>query len=402
MKRLYQSMIERHFVEDELMLFLTGPRQSGKTTTSEMVAKAYQNSLYLNWDEREHRQIILSGSSHIAELAKLNQLSETKLFIIFDELHKYKDWKQFLKGFYDLYKNKAYILVTGSSRLDVFKRGGDSLMGRYFLYRMHPLSVAECLSVSLPDDIIRTPSKIAEDVFNDLYHYGGYPKPFLMSSQSFSNRWQRLRAELLVQEDIRDGTRIQELKQLEVLVEILKNYASQQLNYSILSKWVGVSVDTIVRWMNVLVSFYYCFSIKPWHKNLTRALIKEPKAYLWDWSLVKNDGARFENFIASHLLKAVHFWTDMGYGDFDIYYIRTLDKKEVDFLISKDQKPWFLVEAKLSSKQSLSTNLCRFQQQLKVPYAFQVCYDMPYVNKNCFEGEAPIIVPAKTFLSQLL
>jgi uncharacterized protein len=401
MKRLYYSMIEQHFAEDGLMLFLAGPRQSGKTTTSEMIAESYQSSLYLNWDERDHRQIILAGSSSIAEYGNFHHLSESKFFVIFDELHKYKDWKQFLKGFYDLYKNKTHILVTGSSRLDVFKHGGDSLMGRYFLYRMHPLSVAECITTDLPTNIIRDPSKISDDDFENLYRYGGYPKPFLKSSQTFSNRWQRLRSELLVQEDIRDGTRIQELKQLEVLVEILKNHASQQLNHSGLSKLVGVSIDTIVRWIEVLSSFYYCFLVKPWHKNVTRSLVKEPKIYLWDWSLIKENGAKFENFVASHLLKAVHYWVDMGHGDFDLYYIRTLDKQEVDFLVTKDGRPWFLVEAKYSSNQSLSANLCHFQRQLCVPYAFQVCYDMPYVNKSCFTGEEPIIVPARTFLSQL-
>ncbi len=394
-------MIERHFADDSLMLFLAGPRQSGKTTVGEMVAKTYPNSLYLNWDVREHRQMILAGSNHIAEQARLHDLRETKLFIIFDELHKYKDWKQFLKGFYDLYKNKTHILVTGSSRLDIFKRGGDSLMGRYFLYRMHPLSVAECITTVLPENVIRDPSKLSDDKFKNLYHFGGYPKPYLKSNQAFSNRWQRLRIEQLVKEDIRDGTRIQELKQLDVLVDVLRNYASQQLNYSGLSKLVGVSIDTLVRWIDVLSSFYYCFLIKPWHKNVTRSLVKEPKIYLWDWSLIKDNGAKFENFVASHLLKAVHFWVDMGYGDFDLNYIRTLDKREVDFLVTRDGEPWFLVEAKYSANQSLSANLRRFQEQLNVPYAFQVCYDMPYVNKNCFEGEEPLIVPAKTFLSQL-
>lgn len=401
MKRLYQNIITQHFAEDNMMLFLAGPRQSGKTTVSQMVADTYEHAVYLNWDEMAHRELILAGSNRIAEYAQLNRLRASKPMVIFDELHKYSNWKQFLKGFYDLYKDQSHILVTGSSRLNVFKQGGDSLMGRYFYYRMHPLSVAECITTDLPKKIIRDPTEIPDAMFETLYRHGGYPKPFLNNSPTFSNRWQRLRAELLIQEDIRDGTRIHELKQLEVLAEIVKHDASQSLNFTKLSKLVGVSVVTVIRWIEVLSSFYYCFSVKPWHKNVTRSLVKEPKVYLWDWSIVKDNGAKFENFVASHLLKAVHFWIDMGYGDFDLCYIRTLDKKEVDFLVTKDGVPWFLIETKVSANQSLSSQLRYFQRELHVPYAFQVCYDMPYVNANCFAADEPIIVPAKTFLSQL-
>jgi len=398
---LYEQVILEHFAADELMMLLGGPRQCGKTTCAEMVAAQYSRSLYLNWDERSHRETILAGSEKIAELAELDQLQKNRILIIFDELHKYKGWKQFLKGFYDLYRHQVHIIVTGSSRLNIFRQGGDSLMGRYFSYRMHPLSVAECISPSIPAQEIRLPAHLKEKNFMALYQHGGYPKPYLKDDLRFSNRWQRLRLEQLVREDIRDGTRIQELAQLEMLVAMLKHQGAKQLNYAKLASKIRVSVDTISRWITVLASFYYCFTVKPWHKNITRALVKEPKIYLWDWSLLEDEGSRFENFIASHLLKAVHFWTDMGYGDYELFYIRTLDKKEVDFLVTKDKQPWFLVEAK-RSKQPINKYLMECHRKLQTKYAFQVCLDMPFVGRNCFEEPGPIIVPARTFLSQLV
>lgn len=402
MKRIYEHIIRKHFDEDDMMLFLAGPRQCGKTTCSQMVADHYQHSVYLNWDEREHRQLILEGSSAIAVKIQLETLHEQKVCVVFDELHKYQHWKQFLKGFYDLYKDKTHIIVTGSSRLNIFKRGGDSLMGRYFLYRMHPLSVAECLTVDIPDTLIRPQQQFTEEKFNHLYEFGGYPKPYLRSSVEFSNRWQRLRSEQLVREDIRDATRIQELGQLDLLIELLKLYGSKQLNFSKLANKINVTAETITRWIKVLNSFYYCFTLKPWHKNIARALTKEPKIYLWDWSLIQDPGQRFENFIASHLHKAVHYWTDMGYGNFELHYIRTLDKKEVDFIVTKDNDPWFLVEAKHSGKQAITSTLRSMHQLLQTEHAFQVCYDLPFVDKNCFECHDPTIVPARTFLSQLI
>ena len=235
-----------------------------------------------------------------------------------------------------------------------------------------------------------------------MYKYGGYPKLYLKGNTAFSNRWQQLRTAQLVREDIRDGTRIQELAQLEVLVEMLNSQGAQQLNYSRLANHIQVSVDTIRRWMNTLSSFYYCFMVKPWHKNIARSLIKEPKLFLWDWSLITEKGARFENFIACHLLKAVHFWTDRGLGNYELFYIRTLEKEEVDFLVTKNKKPWFLVEAKFSGNVSLNPLLKHFQEVTGAEHAFQVAFDLPYVNKDCFKEKQPMIVPARTFLSQLI
>ncbi len=322
--------------------------------------------------------------------------------LIFDEIHKYGKWKNFLKGFFDTYEKKSKVIVSGSARLNVYKRGGDSLMGRYFFYRVHPLSVAEIVSpYVIENEIRKIPVAIADEDWTALIEYGGFPEPFVQRSRAFSNRWQSMRNDQLFREDIRDATKIQELAQMELLAELLRNQAAQAMDYQSLAKKVGVANDTARRWLQVLKSFYYCFSIKPWIKNVTRSLLKEPKYYLWDWSLVDDEGSRHENLIACHLLKAVHFWHDRGLGDYDLYYIRTKEKLEVDFVVSKNGKPWFLVEVKTNST-GLSPALYRFQEEIQAPHAFQVTMNLPFVDRDCFEEKRPIIVPARTFLSQLV
>ncbi|MBU1558571.1 MAG: DUF4143 domain-containing protein, partial [Gammaproteobacteria bacterium] len=156
------------------------------------------------------------------------------------------------------------------------------------------------------------------------------------------------------------------------------------------------------RWIKTLESFYYCFSLHPWTKNITRSLLKEPKIFLWDWSLLSDPGAKMENFVACHLMKATQFWTDQGLGDYKLYFIRDLEKNEVDFLVSKNDQAWFLVEVKASSNGGISKHLYKFQKQTGAPHAFQVVFDLEYVDKDCFSINDPVIVPVRTFLSQLV
>jgi hypothetical protein len=173
-------------------------------------------------------------------------------------------------------------------------------------------------------------------------------------------------------------------------------------NYSELAKKIHVSSETVRRWIETLKALYYCFSIQPWTTNISKSLLKEPKIFLWDWSLAEDKGQRLENFVASHLLKAVHFWTDRGFGDYELYFLRDKEQREVDFLVTKDKKPWFLVEVKSSSHQGISKSLYYFQEQTGAPHAFQVAFDLPYVQKDCFSHKKPLIVPATTLLSQLI
>lgn len=402
MKRIYDTIVQHHLLTDQEMLFLSGPRQVGKTTVSKNTANLTNRFIYLNWDNEDHRKILLAGPSTIIKTINLHVLAEEKPIVAFDEIHKRPEWKNFIKGFYDTYGQDVRVLVTGSARLDVYKYGGDSLMGRYFSYRMHPLSVAECLRTDLSPSEITSPSEINSADFNALFEFGGFPKPFIKRDRHFSVRWQSLRKQQLIQEDIRDVNIIHDLNRLQLLMDCLKERASQQITYSTLAKLIRVSVDTIIRWIEVLETFYYCYRIKPWSKNIVRSLIKEPKLFLWDWSLIKDPGAKAENFIGSQLLKAVQNWTDRGFGEYDLYYIRTLEKKEVDFVVTKNGEAWFLVEVKLSDARHLSPHLDEFQKQTGAPHAFQVVIDMPFVNQDCFAYKNPIIVPAKTFLSQLI
>jgi predicted AAA+ superfamily ATPase len=401
MKRIYQELVSSHLSELRQMVFLMGPRQVGKTTVSLASAGERPKHFYFNWDNPTERLLFIEGPDAIAKQVGLDELTKEIPILIFDEIHKFGKWKNFLKGFFDLYEKKTKIIVTGSARLNVYKKGGDSLMGRYFYYRIHPLSVAEIASPSLIQQEIRSPTPITEDDWAALLEHGGFPEPFLQRSKAFSRRLRTIRKDQLFREDIRDGTRIQELAELELLAELLRKQAAQSMDYQSLAKKVRVSVDTIRRWLEVLKSFYYCFSIQPWSKNITRSLIKEPKLYLWDWSLVDEEGHRNENLVASHLLKAVHFWNDRGFGEYGLYYLRTKDKIETDFLVTKNEKPWFLVEVKTKAK-GLSPSLYHFQEETKAPHAFQVAFDLPFVDKNCFEEKGPILVPARTFLSQLV
>ncbi|GMQ89128.1 MAG: ATP-binding protein [Gammaproteobacteria bacterium] len=397
--RLYDTLLAEHLAKQRQMAFVSGPRQVGKTTT----CRAHGDTC-IDWDNIDDRETILAGPAKLIDHYRLDRLSKKLPVVIFDELHKYPRWKQFLKGFFDTYADQLRILVTGSSRMDVYRRGGDSLMGRYFLYRMHPFSVAEILTQDLPDEkqIIRPPKKISPTNFNALWNHGGYPEPFLKRDIRFSRRWQSLRLEQLVREDIRDLTQIQQLDQLELLVKLLVERSAHQLIYGNLANDVRVSIDTTRRWIDILVSLHLGFLIRPWFKNVSRSLRKEPKWFLRDWASIKDPGDKAETFVACHLLKAVEGWNDMGLGKFELGYLRDKEKREVDFLVARDGKPWFLVEVK-QRDESISSSLKYFQQQLAAPLAFQVVIDATYVDADCFaRAGGPIVVPAQTFLSQLL
>lgn len=384
------------------MLFLSGARQVGKTTASLTASESRPLHYYFNWENEDHRALIIEGPKAIAHEAKLHQVQTSLPILAFDEIHKYRNWKRFLKGFFDTYEKRCRIIVTGSARLDIYKRGGDSLMGRYFLYRVHPLSVREVIDPSLPGREIQMPRPIASADFDALFTFGGFPEPFLQRRKAFFNLWKRLRTEQLFREDLRDLSRVQEIGQMQLLAEILQENASHALNYSTLATKVKTTMPTLKRWIELLKNLYFCFTIQPWSKKLTRALIKEPKIYLWNWAFVEDPGARCENFVASHLYKAVQFWTDCGYGEYELYYIRDKEKREVDFLVTKDRKPWFLVEAKTRGNHGISRWLYYFQKKLNVPHAFQIGFDLPFVDKDCFAIHEPVIVPARTFLSQLV
>ena len=275
-------------------------------------------------------------------------------------------------------------------------------MGRYFLYRMHPLSVAEIVRTHVAATEIAEPARPPAEGLDQLLKFGGFPEPFLKATTRFYNRWKRLRSELLFREDLRDLTQIQEAGQVEVLGELLANRAGQLLNYSALANDINTSVDTVRRWIVTLESLFYCFTLRPWFRNVPKSLRKQPKVYLWDWSLVADPGARRENLVASHLLKAVHWWTDSGLGTFELCYLRDKAKREVDFVVVRDGEPWFLVEVKSSSRREINPSLRHFHSVLGTSNAFQVSFDLDFVDADCFAVAGPLRVPADTLLSQLV
>ncbi len=401
------TLIQRTYVETlvqnnfkwNMMLFLMGARQVGKTTVANQIAKNYAKKAYFNWDNDDHRKLIISGQKFIEQIFPIQTLGNKPL-IIFDELHKYPNWKNYIKGFYDQYKDYYNIIVTGSAHLNVFQKGGDSLMGRYLPFTVHPLSVGE-LSQNPLEGILRNPKEISPEDYDALYTYGGFPAPYIYREQEGYLQWKRARLSQLFREDIRDIADVRKLSKLELCATLLEFQSGTALNRSTIANQIQVSVDTINSWLDVLKQFYYLFTIQPWTTNIPHSLIKEPKVYLTDWSLVQNDGARFETFVATHLKKSVDYGNELGKGEYELFYLRDKKQREVDFLITQNHKPWILVEAK-SSEQSISKSLYYYKELTKAPYAFQVTHKMDYTNQNCFAKEGIYIVPAKTFLSQLV
>lgn len=395
--RRYAATLREHLGRHRQMALVSGPRQVGKTTTCRALRRGAR---YLNWDDQDDRRLIARGPRAVVAELGLDRLEAEPPLVVFDELHKYARWRTFLKGLFDAQADRLRIVVTGSARLDVYRRGGDSLMGRYLPYRMHPLSVGELLSPAGAEREIADPARLGPVRWSSLWIHGGFPEPYSKRDARFSRRWQRLRTQQLVREDIRDFTRIQEIGQLELLVTLLAERSSGQLSYSALARDINVSVDTARRWIEALCSLYHGFLVRPWYRNVAKSLRKEPKWYLRDWSGIADKGARAETFVACHLFKAVQEWEDMGLGAYELRYLRDKQKREVDFLVVRDGEPWFLVEAK-HSEQRLSPSLPYFQRQIDARHAFQVVVDTPYVEADCFRRSDPTVVPARTLLSQL-
>ncbi|MBL8843282.1 MAG: ATP-binding protein [Planctomycetes bacterium] len=380
------------------MAFVVGPRQVGKTTTCQALAAGGR---YLNWDDPVAARIVAGGADAVARELGLEQLRAAPLPVVFDEIHKHRRCKAFLKGFFDRHGAQVRTLVTGSSRLDAWRRGGDSLMGRYFLYRMHPFTVGELVAPRLPEAAPRPPIALADADWQALWEHGGYPEPFVRRATRFSNRWRELRMQQLVREEVRDVTAIQDVSVLDLLARLLVERSAEALVYSSFAKELRVTVDTVRRWVATLASLHLGFLVRPWPKNVTKSLRKEPKWYAADWSAVGDPGRRAETFVACHLLKSVEGWQDAGFGRFELRYLRDKEKREVDFLVVRDGKPWFLVEAKLSDT-ALSRPLAHFQRQTKADHAFQVVVEADYVAADCFARRDPCVVPARTLFAQLL
>ena len=378
------------------MAFLSGPRQVGKTEVARTLA-----NVFLNFDNIDDRRVILKGPAALAERADLERPRQRTPVLALDEIHKFQKWKAFLKGFFDVYGSRCHILATGSARMDIFRKGGDSLLGRYFLYRQHPFSVGEILRPEPPASLIRESAAIDEAAWETLWRFGGFPEPMVRQSAAFLKKWQSQRMDLLLREDVRDLTRVQELRGIETMGHLLAARSGGQLVLSNLAGEISASVDTVRRWVAILSDLYVGFELRPWFKNVAKALRKEPKWYLRDWSGIADIGARAETFAACHLLKAVETWSDLGLGRFELRYLRDKLKREVDFVIIRDGDPWMLIEVKATS-QTLSPHLFHFQKQTGARHAFQAVLDLPHEPIDCFAHTTPVVVPLRTLLSQLV
>lgn len=302
----------------------------------------------------------------------------------FDEIHKHKEWKNILKGLYDIHFEEAQIMVTGSARLDYFRHSGDSLIGRYFSYILLPLGLAEAaqnFDYILKDDIVlaqpdnqnllqvmqKIDEKIFKQAFERLMTFGGFPEPFLKAKKNFSNKWKRDYQSLLIHEDLRELSRIQDIKGIEQILLLLPERIGSPLSLNSLKNDLLVNHKTIANWLEALKKIYLVFSLMPWSESISKAIKKEAKFYFFDWAIVNDEGARFENAIAVFLLGLVYRWNELGIGNFDLRYIRNQQGHEVDFIIIKDLKPLALFEAKKGNI-NLSKSGTFFSKLLEIPY----------------------------------
>ena len=386
------------------MAFVSGPRQVGKTTFAKRLQKDFSQSLYFNWDVITDQKRLLKNpyffESEDRDVAK-------PFLLVLDEIHKYARWKNYLKGAYDRYHPEFRFLVTGSGRLDLFKKGGDSLLGRYLGLPLFPLSVGE-ISGHRPSwnefqENLQNPPPIKSETraaYRTLFEFSGFPEPWTKGGLTFYNMWFQERKSLLVREDIRGASAIREISLLEALSHAIPDRVGAPLSINALKEDIGVAFETAREWLLLLEQFFYLFRLRPFSGSLSRSLKKEAKAYLYDWVEIPDAPIRFENMVALHLHKAVRTWRALGAGDLDLFYVRDKEKREVDFLITEKMRPLCLVECK-SSDTSFAPALVYFQEKLQVPTAVQLVHSGDICRKTAHNGKTQWIISADRWLDIL-
>lgn len=390
MKRIQELYIFDKKINAGKMIFLFGPRQVGKTTFAKNWLKDSGSSeLYFNWDDPYVKREYLRNPHFLKTyIAKSNKDIP---FIVFDEIHKHKNWKNILKGLYDIHNEETQFIITGSARLDYFRSSGDSLAGRYFSYKMLPLGLAEASQdfnlIIDSDDVIANPDKnnllkllhkfqgkkeLLEKTLGQLIKYGGFPEPFLKKDTSFSIKWHKDYISLLTREEIRDLTRIHDIRGIEQLLLLLPERIGSPLSINSLREDLQVNHKTVSGWLEALKKIYLIFSIMPWTENVASAIKKESKFYFYDWTFIEDEGIKFENIVAIMLLRMISRFNELGIGDFDLRYVRTKQKEEIDFLVIKNHKPFALFEAK-KNETSISKPKHNLSNALNVPYYQLVC-----------------------------
>ena len=356
------------------MVFLGGPRQVGKTTLALEIlgAENRRHPAYLNWDSPLVRTPLLEG-----------EIPGGQPLIVLDEIHKFPRWRNLVKGFYDTQGDRTSFLVTGSARLDHYRKGGDSLQGRYHHYRLHPFSLGELSKAPNAGDL------------ETLMRFGGFPEPLLAGDSRTWRRWQRERTSRVVYEDLRDLENLRQIALVELLVEALPDRVGSPLSINSLSEDLQVAHETVKRWLEILENLYVCFRIPPFGAPRIRAVRKEAKLYLWDWSQVPGKGERFENLVASHLLKYCHFPQDTEGYRMELRFIRDTDRREVDFVVLRDRQPLFAVECK-SGEKSPSRTIEYFRNRTDIPDFHQV-----HLGSRDYVSNGTRVLPFATFCREL-
>lgn len=333
----------------EKMVFLSGPRQVGKTTLALRLLEGDEgHPAYFNWDFEDDQRKILRG-----------EFPPNQELLVFDEIHKYRRWRNWLKGLYDKTRSRRRYLVTGSARLDLYRRGGDALTGRYHFYKLHPFSLSEM-----------DPDGSAASV-EALIRFGGFPEPLFAQSEKRHRRWQGERMRQVLREDLRDLERVEEVALVGRLAERLPDLVGSPLSINALREDLQVAHRTVQSWLEILERLFVLFRIAPFGGSRIRAVKKEQKAYLWDWSSVPDPGARFENLVACQLLKFCDLREETEGHRMELRYIRDTDRREVDFVVLEDGKPLFAVEAKLKAK-TPGLAIPYFSERLKIPRFYLV------------------------------
>lgn len=375
------------------MVFIAGPRQAGKTTFAQMTAENFSNSLYFNWDIFENKRQLIENPYFYENL---NRKDSSIPLVIFDELHKYPQWKNYLKGIYDRDKEHYKFLVSGSGRLDLYQKGGDSLAGRYLLFYLWPFTLAELAGRNLTfEDFmnnplwIDTPSYEVTQSWEALGKFSGFPDPFLNSNEQFYQLWSQTYKKQLLREDIRDLTSLRNIENVEILFSLLPSKIGSPLSLASLARDLKVSFDSIKKWLDIFENFLLVFRISSWTHKISRAITKEKKLYVYDYAGIHSPAAKFENMAALELWRAISNWNSLGLGHFSLHYLRNREKEEVDFLLAQENTPFLLIETKLSNE-SPSKSLKKFQNMLHIQ-AVQL------VNKNnvckiISNGEQKILV----------
>jgi len=338
MKRYLEKYIQEDL--DKKIILLTGPRQTGKTTLSKMLNHNFD---YFNFDNIDDRVSLQEKS-----------WDRSKALVIFDELHKLKNWKSWLKGVYDTEGITPSILVTGSAKLDTYRKVGDSLAGRFFQFRMHPLDLKEINAFIKTDSL--------EKELDKLLLFGGFPEPFLNGTVRFYNRWKKSHLDIILKQDLVDLENVQQIIQIETLIQLLKNRVGSPISYSALARDLQCSDKTVKRWLTILENMYVVFKVPPFHKNVARAIQKAPKFYFYDTGQVIGDlGIKLENTVACAIQKEIHFQEDCFGETKSLYYLKNKDGKEIDFCITSNGSPALMVEVKWKDG-SLSPNFEIFKQ----------------------------------------